>query len=85
MKKLKELIDKSVSVTIEIDNHKEVYETVETYVADKVKSDIHHDTFYKMVKLDTCVCLTVYPDTPVGFYVIYHYDVEKALDIALND
>jgi hypothetical protein len=38
----------------------------------------------KMIELNTIVDLQFYPDTPVGSYSVYHYDLDAALDEALE-
>jgi len=86
MKKLQDLIKKTkCSVSITVNNHRDYYETIEQYVQPEEKQDISNDIWQKMIELDTCIELQFYPDTPVGFYKIYHYDIEKVIDIALNN
>ena len=87
MEKLQELIKKTkCSVSIDINNHRDYYETIEQHIfTTEDREDISNDVWAKMIELDTCVRLQVYPDNPVGFYVINHYDVEMAIDIALNN
>jgi len=85
MQKLQELIKKTkCSVSVEINIHRDYYETIENYIEPEERNDISNDVWLKMIELDTCIELQVYPDTPIGFYVIYHYDIEKAIDIALR-
>ena len=38
----------------------------------------------KMIETDTIVELQFYPDTPIGSYCIYHYDLDEALNEALE-
>jgi hypothetical protein len=38
----------------------------------------------KIIELNTIVDLQFYPDTPIGFYHIYHYDVTLAICQALE-
>jgi len=33
---------------------------------------------------DFIIEIQFYPDTPVGFHVVYHYDLDAALDEALT-
>ena len=85
MKKLQDLIKKiKCSVSIDINNHRDYDETIEQHIEPEDRKDISNDVWAKMIELDTCVRLQVYPDTPIGFYVIHHYDVEMAIDIALS-
>lgn len=44
---------------------------------------IEPDVYDKMEELDTIVELQYYPDTTVGCYKVYHYDIGMALDKAL--
>jgi hypothetical protein len=37
----------------------------------------------EMIRLNTVVDVQFYPDTPVGFYRVAHYDIDAALDAAL--
>lgn len=86
MDKLKELIKKTkCSVSIDINNHRDYYETIEQHIEPEDRKDISDDIWSKMIQLDTCVRLQVYPNTPIGFYVIHHYDVEMAIDTALSE
>ena len=86
MKKLQDLIKKAkCSVSITINSHRDFYETIEEHIESDDREDISKDVWDKMIELDTCVRLQFYPDTPIGFYVIHHYDVEMAIDIALSE
>lgn len=89
MERLKTLILKcKASVTISINNHRDYYDTVE----DKFKSEpdaefrdeIDNDVFDEMVRTDTVIEVQFYPNSPVGFYRVYHYDIEKAIEEALR-
>ena len=52
---------------------------------DKKEIDnIDKDKIEEMIRRDTIVKIQFYPNTPVGFYLIYHYDIDKAIDIALD-
>lgn len=84
MEKFKELVSLcKAGVSISVNCHKDYYESVEQYVDQDVK-DINKDVFDEMVKRDTIVKVQAYPKTPIGFYDIYHYDIDKAVDIALH-
>lgn len=85
MNKLKELIRKTkCSITIEINDHRDFYGTIEKYVDEKEKKFIDKEVWNKMIELDSLVSLQFYPCTPIGSYRIHHYDVEKAIDQALE-
>ena len=84
MEKFKELVSLcKASVSISVNTHKDYYESVGLYIDQDVK-DIDSDIFNEMVKRDTIVIVQVYPNTPIGCYTIYHYDIDKAVDIALH-
>jgi len=86
MKKLQDLIKNTkCSISIDINNHRNYYETIEQHIEPEDREEISNDVWAKMIELDTCVRLQVYPYTPIGSYVIHHYDVEMAIDIALSD
>ena len=84
MEKFKELVSLcKASVSISVNTHKIYYVSVGLYIDKDVKY-IDSDIFNEMVKRDTIVIVQVYPDTPIGSYTIYHYDIDKAVDMALN-
>lgn len=86
MDKLKELINNTKgSISIEINKHRDCYESIDEHVSAGDREDVDGFVWDKMIELDTCVRIIVYPETPTGFYVIYHYDVEIAIDIAKNE
>ena len=90
MKKLQGLIKKTKgSITLEINCHKDCYETVEQYLEGfphkKYINDVEQEVYDKMVETDTVIELQVYPNNPIGFYKIYHYDLNKILEIALTE
>jgi hypothetical protein len=85
MDKLKELVSKcKCSVEITINDHRDVYDTVDEYITDEDKEDIDNEVFQEMVKRNTIVRIQFYPRTPINFCVIYHYDIDEAINIALN-
>jgi len=72
------------SVTVSINNHKDYYESVEDHISDEDKEEIEKEVFDEMVKRDTVITVQAYPDTPIGFYTIHHYDLEKAISEMLK-
>lgn len=76
------------SVSIEVNRHRDAYETAEQAMQEAEENgwlpDIEPEVRAKMVELNTVVELQFYPDTPIGFYVIWHYDLDAALDAALS-
>ena len=85
MNKFKELVSLcKASVEISVNDHKDCYESVEQYIDEEKRKDIEKDVFDEMVKRDTVVRVQAYPHTPIGFFVVYHYDIDIAVDIALD-
>ena len=79
MEKLKELMSLcKISVDVSINSHKEYYESVEDHVGWEDVSD--KNVLEEMIKRDTVVCVVAYPNTPVSFYRVYHYDLDAAID-----
>ena len=93
MEKLKELFDRCKgSVYISYDDHKSCYQTVYDYfyihgneMLIEELEDIEPDVFQKMYELNTMVRIQYYPHSPGGFGLVYHYDIEKAIDEAILD
>ena len=86
MKKLQDLIKNTkCSISIQVNKHRDFYETIVLHLNPEDRKDISDDVWAKMIELNTYVRLQVYPNTPIGSYVIYHYDVEMAIDIALSE
>lgn len=48
------------------------------------KEETGEDVIKKIIETDTIVELQFYPNSPIGFYKIYHYDVDKAIDKAIE-
>lgn len=72
------------SVTLSINEHRDSYCSLEDYLeAINYKEDIKKDVLDKMIELDRMVMLQFYPDTPVGFFVIIHHDINEAIRLAL--
>ena len=85
MEKFKELVRLcAASVEISVNDHRDIYKTVSDYLIEDDASEIQASVLEEMVKRDTIVKIQAYPHTPIGFYVVYHYDIDKAMDIMLN-
>lgn len=73
-------------IFIEINSHRDYCETVQHHIDDMPEgraSDLDSDILLEMIARDTIIDLQFYPNTPIGFYNILHYDIEMALDEAL--
>ena len=89
MKKLKQLLAIcECNVCLDVNDHRNYYQSVEQAFSEEPESgfrdEIADDVFSEMVRTDTMVSLQVYPKTPGSFFMIYHYDVEMAIDRALE-
>ena len=89
MCKLQQLLDRcKCGVHIDVNEHKNIYQSIEDAVEelydfgndpeilDEIKSEI--------LKRDNLIQIQFYPDTTVGSYSITHYDLDVALDQALE-
>jgi hypothetical protein len=87
--KLNKLIQKcKCGVYIAINSHRDYYETVEQHFKQNLINQeelegIDNDIYEKMKETNTMIELQYYPHTPIGFYKVYHYDLEMAIDEAL--
>lgn len=92
MDKLKALLDGcKCGVTIEVNVHRDHYDSVEkeieeiNEILDMAKDDpLPKEVAEGMIRTGNVIKLHFYPDTPIGFYCVYHYDIDKALDEALE-
>lgn len=90
MEKLNKLILRcKCGVHLTINQHRDYYETVEQYfksnpITEEDLEDIDKDIYEKMKELNTIIELQFYPDTPIGSYKIYHYDLEMVIEEALS-
>ena len=84
IKQLQQLCKAAIHLTI--NDHKNCYMSVSDYLDDSPCTDeLSEDVKAKMVELDTIVELQFYPNTPVGFLQLFHYDVDMALQVALEN
>ncbi len=87
--KLKQIYEKcKCSITIAVNHHRDYYMTVEQRL-DELRAldcppDIPEEICEEMIRRDTVIDIQVYPDTPNGSYSVFHYDLDKALDLMLE-
>lgn len=90
MNKLNELIGLcKCGVYVSINAHRDYYESVEQHFnSNPIKEgdleDIPSDVYEKMKELNIIIEIQFYPDTPIGFYNVFHYNLDMALDLALE-
>ena len=77
------------SVSVTINDHKDNYESIEDYISRyltkrECEEELPKEVLSKMIEMDRVVCVQFYPDTPIGFYVVFHHDIESALDKACH-
>jgi len=91
MDKLKELLSKcKASVTISVNRHRDYHQSVKDYIEEQELMDkglideIGSEVYEEMKKTNTIIEIQAYPDTPVGSYRVFHYDIDKAVDIMLS-
>ncbi len=73
-------------VFIEVNQHRDYYQTAEQAILEDIERDdkLDEDIKAKMIELNTIIRIQFYPITPIGSYVVYHYDIDLALDMALS-
>jgi len=89
MDKLQELIKRcKCGVHLSINMHRDMYHTVPEHLEEwelfEKLEDLDADVRAKMIETNTIVDLQFYPDTPIGFFNVVHYDVDLAIDQALE-
>lgn len=73
-------------VHLTVNEHRDYYDSVEQFLADReaLVEDTASEIRQKMIEANTVVCIQFYPRTPVCFHVVYHHDLDAALDEALE-
>lgn len=89
MDKLKELFAHcKCGIYLTVNEHRDYYQTAAQALdeADGLECppQIAPDVKARMIETNTIVRLQFYPDTPIGSYNIWHYDLDAALDAALS-
>jgi hypothetical protein len=74
-------------VFLVVNEHRDYYQTAQQRMVElysmECPPEIERDVYDEMIKTDTIIDLQFYPNTPIGSYSIYHYDLNSALDEAL--
>ena len=74
-------------VYVSINEHRDYYQSVERYLDETFKreaDEITESVYDRIIIEDTLIHIQFYPDTPSGFYRVFHYDLELALRDALE-
>lgn len=72
-------------VYVTINEHRNMYEDVATHLKrTQWEEEIPKDVLAEMIAQDTIVGVQFYPNTPVGFEIVHHYDLDEALEQALT-
>ena len=73
---------------VSVNEHRNYHETVRQFLsgfgAFSFGIEIDPEVKSRMIDTNTVVRLVFYPDTPIGSYDVLHYDIDAALDIALD-
>lgn len=84
--KIKWLLERcKASVSISVNDHRDYHESIQQHLDNQIENgEIDKEVLDEMVRRDTLVKVQAYPDTPVGFYSEYHYDLDTALDLVIG-
>jgi hypothetical protein len=88
--KLKKLLQScKCGIYITINQHRDYYQSAEEYLKEKIKntlidkSEIKDSIYKTMIEKNTIIELQFYPNTPISFYRILHFDLNEILNEAL--
>lgn len=92
MNQLQQLIERcKSSASITANQHRDFYESATGYLAHcnggdmvSIGEDLSREVYDKMIATDTIIEVQFYPHTPIGFHIVYHYDLEAALNRAIE-
>lgn len=71
----------TLTFEISVNEHRAYYETLETYFArPEYEDDVSADVKAECIARDVLFEVQCYPQTPIGFYRVTHFDLEKAVD-----
>ena len=85
---LQYLIEKYNQVNLTANDHRTQYITIDEYISnleDDGSLQLDDDVRKKMIDSDTIIELQIYPDNPVSFYYVVHYDLQSAIDRMVSD
>jgi hypothetical protein len=87
--KIKRLLARcKCGVFITVNQHRDYYKTATDKLGElecmECPPQYTPEVKARMIETDTIIELQFYPDTPIGSYSVYHYDLDTALDCALE-
>lgn len=83
LKKLISLCDSNIDIFI--NDHKSSSTSIDFYVENDTHNDyIHTSIRNKIIELDTIIQINFYPRTAWTFYTVWHYDIDLAIDEAIQ-
>jgi len=75
-------------VYLTVNQHRDYYETAAQKLEEsegyECPPEIDEIVKQKMIGTNTIITIQFYPDTPIGSYEIWHYDLELALNEAIE-
>lgn len=87
---LQEIIDRcKCEVFVTANEHRCDYDSVAVHLADEQTRHGNEpvatpDVIAKMIEMDTVIALQFYPRTTIGFYTVYHYSLDAAINEAFE-
>jgi hypothetical protein len=69
-----------------VNSHRDIYVDIKEELEnmESLGFEIEPDIRAKMIETDTLIDIQAYPETPIGFYKVLHYDLGAALDEMLQ-
>lgn len=83
MEKLKEILELcKCEVTIDINSHRNDYLTAQEFIQNLEILEINIEDYDRVIMIasNTIIRIQAYPETPIGSYTVYHWDLETALN-----
>ena len=82
---MKQILEKcKCSVSLTVNENKEYYESAKKYLLKMEMlghlEDTPKEVIRKMIETDTIIKIQAYDQTPIGFYVVFHYDYDLAVE-----
>ena len=74
-------------IYLEINGHRDSYQSIKDAIKEiniSNKNEIEEELAKKMIKENTIVSLQFYPDTPIGFYIVYGTSIGEVLNKAIK-